>query len=94
MKREIICQDCFTNMKALLGKPPLSLEGVDERHSFVRGLARGHFMCDECARGIAPGTPCTALSVWNESRGIPYRKWEDEYIQTFPKEGSESCGTD
>jgi hypothetical protein len=52
-----------------------------EHVKFVNGKAKDNFICDQCGCSIKANDNCIAMSTWADYGGIPYRKWEDEYLR-------------
>ena len=72
MKRMIACSRCR------LAPSP---HDAGEWFKRVRGSAKKDMVCDWCGDDIKEGGDCAAESMGVYGRGIPYYKWEHEYIE-------------
>jgi len=81
MKREILCPECRVNYRKLF---PTNTPYPGEHLKFVDGKSSLSVICDSCTKPIEPGDDCTAFSAWADYGGIPYHKWESEYIDITP----------
>lgn len=77
MKREIVCPDCEQELK----KQFKSLNPYPGEHlKYVPGTALKDYLCDQCNISIPKGGKAVAFSIWADHGGIPYYKWEHEFL--------------
>ncbi len=80
MKRDIACEKCAPKYHGY----PADIEGPAESVKKKSGIALKNYFCDRCGDNIPKGTRCVAISVIVEGHGIPYYKWEKEFIKEAP----------
>ena len=80
MKQDILCMDCAKERREL-HKTDNPYPG--EHIKFVLGEARKDMLCDGCVteRPIVKGEEVCAYSSWADYGGIPYYKWETQFIK-------------
>lgn len=77
MKQEIVCNNCKEELRKLF---PVDEPSPGEYVKFVEGKARTNYICDQCGRPIKLGEICLAFSSWADYGGVPYYKWEYQYL--------------
>jgi len=87
VKREIVCPTCEPILRQTFSVAVT--EHSEEHFKFLKGKAIHSFFCDQCNCIIGIGDICFAVSLWSDFRGIPYWKWEHEYIEDMPKEAAQ-----
>lgn len=77
MKREILCIKCAEYLKYNVLNAPYPGEHV----KLIKGkLKLGGCICDHCGTPLEVKEEVYCLSIWADYGGIPYYKWEHEYI--------------
>lgn len=78
MKRELQCPKCAEHLKLnVFNKPSAPGEHV----KYVKGkLMHDGLICDFCGIQLECGQDVYCMSIWADYGGIPYYKWEHEYV--------------
>ena len=89
MKREILCPPCAMQFAADVVQSLLPTRFVEvvEADECVR-MEVGDLLlavrCDHCNRPLAAGAAAWCASLWSETVGRPYVRWESDYIAPRP----------
>lgn len=88
MKREILCSRCAPRLAEvwldsyLPARLALIELDANECARFELGALRRPIVCDHCNAELAAGVEAWCVSLWSTRAGIPYDRWEPEYIVT------------
>lgn len=80
MKRELQCVECADTLKRnVFSKPSAPGEYV----KYIKGqLLHDGLICDYCGKPLEIGEEVYCMSIWADYGGVPYYKWEHEYIMS------------